>query len=203
MLSENNRFPSYDMTINVRVAWQAHSISNAGDNGSNRLLPRTQLLADQTITDACSGDILKHHHAALLTEYSEAEGRPLCPACRLRPVEAGHGGLRGGGAPAVPAASRDGSPPHARPGARRDLAPVPAVYPLQRLDRRRPAGRLFRRPRGALSRRRFSRGRAPGRARSGSGGRRSRRCAPRNRHAAAAPSPKSGTGSSLHPRTAA
>jgi CRISPR-associated protein Cst2 len=84
MTSEDNRFPSYDMTINVRVAWQAHSISNAGDNGSNRLLPRTQLLADQTITDACSGDILKHHHAALLAEYFEAEGRPLCPACRVR-----------------------------------------------------------------------------------------------------------------------
>src|SRR5258708_28711452 len=84
MTSENNRFPSYDMTINVRVAWQAHSISNAGDNGSNRLLPRTQLLADQTITDACSGDILKHHHAALLTEYFEAEARPLCPPCRVR-----------------------------------------------------------------------------------------------------------------------
>ena len=84
MTSENNRFPSYDLTINLRVDWQAHSISNAGNNGSNRLLPRTQLLADQTITDACSGDILKHHHAALLAEYFEAEGRPLCPACRVR-----------------------------------------------------------------------------------------------------------------------
>ncbi len=84
MLTENNRFSVYDMTINARVAWQAHSISNAGDNGSNRLLPRTQLLADATETDACSGDILKHHHAALLAEYFEAEGRPLCPACRVR-----------------------------------------------------------------------------------------------------------------------
>src|SRR5712692_6493074 len=84
MKSENNRFPSYDMTINARVAWQAHSISNAGDDGSNRLLPRRQLLADETETDACSGDILKHHHAALLAEYFEAEGLPLCPACRMR-----------------------------------------------------------------------------------------------------------------------
>jgi CRISPR-associated autoregulator DevR family len=84
MTTENNRFPSYDMTINARITWQAHSISNAGDDGSNRLLPRTQLLADQTITDACSGDILKHHHAALLAEVLVAEGLPLCPACRVR-----------------------------------------------------------------------------------------------------------------------
>ena len=93
MTSENNRFPSYDMTINARVAWQAHSISNAGDDGSNRLLPRTQMLADQTVTDACSGDILKHHHAALLAEYFEAERAsfmPRLPGARLAPGRGSH-----------------------------------------------------------------------------------------------------------------
>jgi CRISPR-associated autoregulator DevR family len=74
----------YELSINIRVAWQAHSISNAGNNGSNRLLPRRQLLADGTETDACSGNILKHHHASLLTQYCEANDIPLCPACRMR-----------------------------------------------------------------------------------------------------------------------
>jgi CRISPR-associated autoregulator DevR family len=66
------------------VAWQAHSLSNAGTNGSIRLLPRRQLLADGTETDACSGNIAKHHHAMLLAEYLEAAGVPLCPACASR-----------------------------------------------------------------------------------------------------------------------
>jgi CRISPR-associated autoregulator DevR family len=60
------------------------SISNAGNNGSNRLLPRRQLLACGTETDACSGNIAKHFHAALLAEYLEAAGCPLCPACKAR-----------------------------------------------------------------------------------------------------------------------
>lgn len=84
MKSENDRFSLYEMSINARVTWQAHSLSNAGDNGSNRLLPRRQLLADGTETDACSGSIFKHHHAALLARYLEAFGCPLCPACRNR-----------------------------------------------------------------------------------------------------------------------
>ncbi|SRR5712691_3778945 len=53
-----------------------------GSNGSNRLLPRRQLLADRTETDACGGNIAKHHHAALLTQDFAADGSPLCPACR-------------------------------------------------------------------------------------------------------------------------
>ncbi|MDP9310606.1 MAG: hypothetical protein M3R24_06910 [Chloroflexota bacterium] len=56
-------------------------MSNAGNNGSNRILPRRQLLANGTETDACSGNILKHHHAALLAEYCAARGMALCPAC--------------------------------------------------------------------------------------------------------------------------
>lgn len=76
--------PIYDLSINVRVSWQAHSVNNAGNNGSNRLLPRQQLLADGTMTDACSGGMLKHHHANLLTQYLEACDAPLCPACRIR-----------------------------------------------------------------------------------------------------------------------
>ena len=74
----------YELSINLRVAWQAHSLSNAGNNGSNRTLPRRQFLADGSEIDACSGNIAKHHHAALLTEYAEAGDLPLCPACKAR-----------------------------------------------------------------------------------------------------------------------
>lgn len=74
----------YELSINVRVSWQAHSLSNAGTNGSNRLMPRRQMLADGSETDACSGSIAKHHHAALLAEYLAASGTPLCPACQQR-----------------------------------------------------------------------------------------------------------------------
>ncbi len=74
----------YELSICARMAWQAHSASNAGNNGSNRLLPRRQLLADGHETDACSGNIAKHYHAVLLTEYLEAAGSPVCPACSAR-----------------------------------------------------------------------------------------------------------------------
>ncbi len=84
MNAENDSLPVYDLSINLRVGWQAHSLSNVGDDGSIRLLPRRQYLADGKETDACSGNILKHHHAVLMAEYLEAEGSPLCPACRRR-----------------------------------------------------------------------------------------------------------------------
>jgi CRISPR-associated protein Cst2 len=74
----------YEISLNVRVSWHAQSLSNAGSNGSNRLLPRRQLLACGTETDACSGNIAKHVHAVLLAEYLEAAGCPLCPACKAR-----------------------------------------------------------------------------------------------------------------------
>ncbi len=82
-MTENAQEPIYEMSVNVLVAWQAHSLSTAGNNGSNRLLPRRQLLADKTETDAISGNIAKHHHAALVAEYFAADGSPLCPACRV------------------------------------------------------------------------------------------------------------------------
>jgi CRISPR-associated protein Cst2 len=82
-MTENSDAPIYEMSVNVLVAWQAHSLSTAGDNGSNRLLPRRQLLADKTETDAISGNIAKHHHAALAAEYFAADGISLCPACRV------------------------------------------------------------------------------------------------------------------------
>ena len=78
------RLPIYEMSICARVSWQAHSLSNAGSNGSNRTMPRRQLLADGTETDACSGNIAKHHHAALVTEIFEQSGVYLCPACSAR-----------------------------------------------------------------------------------------------------------------------
>jgi CRISPR-associated autoregulator DevR family len=74
----------YELTINARVSWQAHSLSNAGTNGSNKVMSRRQLLADGSETDACSGSIAKHHHAVLLAEYLAASGIPLCQACRHR-----------------------------------------------------------------------------------------------------------------------
>jgi CRISPR-associated protein Cst2 len=74
----------YDLSLSARVTWQAHSLSNAGTNGSNRIMPRRQLLADGTEVDACSGNIAKHYHAMLLAEYLEAAGVPLCPACVQR-----------------------------------------------------------------------------------------------------------------------
>jgi CRISPR-associated protein Cst2 len=82
----NESFPSlmYEVSFNLRVSWHAQSMSNAGNNGSNRLLPRRQLLASGSETDACSGNIAKHVHAVLLAEYLEAAGCPLCPACTSR-----------------------------------------------------------------------------------------------------------------------
>jgi CRISPR-associated autoregulator DevR family len=74
----------YEVSWSVRIAWQAQSMSNAGNNGSNRLLPRRQLLSCGTETDACSGNIAKHFHAVLLAEYLEAAGCPLCLACKAR-----------------------------------------------------------------------------------------------------------------------
>ena len=74
----------YEMSICARVTWQAHSLSNAGSNGSNRMMPRRQLLADGTETDACSGNIAKHYHAALLAEIFTQIGVHLCPACLVR-----------------------------------------------------------------------------------------------------------------------
>lgn len=82
-MTENAQVPIYEMSINVLVTWQAHSLSTVDSNGSNRLLPRRQLLADKTETDAISGNITKHHHAALAAEYFAADGCPLCPACRV------------------------------------------------------------------------------------------------------------------------
>lgn len=74
----------YEMGISCRVGWQAHSMSNAGSNGTNRLLPRRQLLADGTQTDAYSGNIAKHYHSVLLAEQMQAMGIPLCAACARR-----------------------------------------------------------------------------------------------------------------------
>ncbi len=80
----NSDFSVYELSINVRVTWQGHSLSNAGNNGSIRLLPRRQLLADGTETDACSGNIAKHYNAMLLAELMEEADIPLCLACAAR-----------------------------------------------------------------------------------------------------------------------
>ncbi len=82
-MQRNVSLSIYELSINVLVSWQAHSLSTIGSKGSNRLFPRRQLLADKTETDAISGNITKHHHAALVAEYFAADGSPLCPACRV------------------------------------------------------------------------------------------------------------------------
>ncbi len=85
MTSEHRRTPVYELSLTARVTWQAHSLSNSGTNGSNRLLARRQMLADgKTETDACTGNITKHMHAVLVAEYLESLGVSLCPACARR-----------------------------------------------------------------------------------------------------------------------
>lgn len=82
--SDTSRVPVYELSICARVAWQAHSLSTAGSNGTNRVMARRQLLADGKETDACSGNIAKHTHAMAVAEYCEAQGVALCPACIRR-----------------------------------------------------------------------------------------------------------------------
>lgn len=82
--SKLTRESIYELSICARVAWQAHSLSTAGNNGSNRVMARRQLLADGNETDACSGNIAKHTHAMTVAEYFESQGNPLCPACQRR-----------------------------------------------------------------------------------------------------------------------
>lgn len=83
-VNSNQLLPIYDLAISARVSWQAHSLNNIGTNGSNRLMPRRQMLADGTETDACSGNIAKHYHAVLEAEYLAALGVSFCPACAER-----------------------------------------------------------------------------------------------------------------------
>ena len=66
---QNPPLTVYELSLNVLVSWQAHSLSNEGADGSNKVMPRSQMLADGSVTDACSGSIAKHYHAVLLAEY--------------------------------------------------------------------------------------------------------------------------------------
>lgn len=86
----------YELSVSVRAQWYAHSLSNTGSNGSNRLYPRRQMLANGTEVDAASGNILKHFHASLLAEQFESAGVQLCPACANRD------GRRAGALPGEP-----------------------------------------------------------------------------------------------------
>jgi CRISPR-associated autoregulator DevR family len=76
----------YELSICFKTNLQAHSMSNIGNKGTNRLFSRRQLLSDGTETDALSGNIFKHHHASLLSAYFEANEVPLCVACSNRNV---------------------------------------------------------------------------------------------------------------------
>lgn len=84
MKTQPEEITVYDLSVNALVTLQVHSTSNAGSNGTNRLLPRRQLLATGEETDACSGNIAKHHHAVLFMEYCTASGISICPACACR-----------------------------------------------------------------------------------------------------------------------
>jgi hypothetical protein len=81
---QNPPLTVYELSLNVLVSWQAHSLSNEGADGSNKVMPRSQMLADGSVTGACSGSIAKHHNAVLPAEYLAASGVPLCPACLQR-----------------------------------------------------------------------------------------------------------------------
>lgn len=74
----------YEMSLNLQIGWQAHSLSNRGSDGTNETYPREQALADGTKVDAISGSILKHEHADVLAQYHMAAGMPLCPACAVK-----------------------------------------------------------------------------------------------------------------------
>lgn len=74
-------FPIYEISFNILIELLAHSLSNIGNGGTNRLLPRRQLLADGQEVDSISGGIQKSYNARILAEYFAAAGIPLCPAC--------------------------------------------------------------------------------------------------------------------------
>src|SRR5215216_4066668 len=76
----------YELSICFNASFQAHSMSNIGNKGTNRIFSRRQLLSDGIETDALSGNSFKHHHAALVSGYFEANGVPLCSACSERNV---------------------------------------------------------------------------------------------------------------------
>jgi CRISPR/Cas system-associated protein Cas7 (RAMP superfamily) len=80
---KRNRITVYEMSINARSTWLAHSLSNEGTR-SIRLLSRRQLLDDGTETDACSGNLFKRRHSMLLTEYMQQAGIPVCANCAWR-----------------------------------------------------------------------------------------------------------------------
>lgn len=73
----------YEISLNLVVEWQAHSLSNSGSQQSNRTLPRQQVLADGSEVDAISGNIAKQRHASILREYLAGYGDKLCSACTV------------------------------------------------------------------------------------------------------------------------
>lgn len=73
--------PIYDLSLSLRVGWEAHSISNAGSNGTNRLLGRKILLTNGIEADAASGNILKRDHREISREYAPSFGAFLCAGC--------------------------------------------------------------------------------------------------------------------------
>ena len=88
----------YEIAILGRVTWNLHSLNNEGNIG-NVIEPRTLKLADGSMTDGISGEMLKHIHAARLWEVT-ADKSLFCPACQvLEPMRADdpQQGIRGSG----------------------------------------------------------------------------------------------------------
>ncbi len=77
----NGPFPIYDMSINILATWEAHSLSNIGNNGSTITYGRKQVLHNGIVVDSCSGNIIKHFFFASVVNYLAAYGQPLCKPC--------------------------------------------------------------------------------------------------------------------------
>lgn len=73
----------YELSFNIRLGLAAHSLSNVGSNGTNRLLGRRILLADGVEADGASGNIFKRSHRVLTAEYLPSFGQPLCLPCAV------------------------------------------------------------------------------------------------------------------------
>jgi CRISPR-associated protein Cst2 len=69
----------YEIAIVLRAEINAHSLSNEGTVG-NVTEPRTVALADGSVTDGISGEMLKHMHAKAF--WSIVDKKMLCKSCQ-------------------------------------------------------------------------------------------------------------------------
>jgi CRISPR-associated protein Cst2 len=79
MPTQNNKV--YEVAIVGRITWNLHSLNNEGNVG-NVIEPRTLILADGTLTDGISGEMLKHIHAYCLWQLISEKTKNLCSSCQ-------------------------------------------------------------------------------------------------------------------------